>query len=49
MTVKEVFDILVKLDMKAESIEGKPVGNCDLKVNRNSLCVGGIMLYPKRK
>ena len=49
MTVKEVFDILVKLDMKAESIEGKPVGACDLKVNRNSLSVGGITFYPKRK
>lgn len=49
MIVKEVFDILVKLDMKAESIEGKPVGACDLKVNRNSLSVGGITLYPKKK
>lgn len=46
MTVKEVFD--VQLDMKAESFEG-PIGNCELKVNRNSLSVGGITLYPKKK
>lgn len=48
MTVEQVFNELKKLNMNAECIEGR-IGSCELKVNKNSFCIGGITIYPKKK
>ena len=47
MTVEQVYKALKKLDMNAECIEGR-IGDCELKVNKNSYCIGGITITPKK-
>lgn len=46
MTVEQVYNILKKQDMNAQTIEGR-LGNCELKVGKKSLSIGGITIHVK--
>ena len=48
MTVEQVYNELKKLNMDGECIEGR-IGSCELRVNKNSYCIGGMTITPKRR